>query len=103
IAGVYNAKDINSITTGPWSETSTWDCGCHPGFRDKVTIQTGDTVYVDEVGYVENLAILSGATLTMEEDFQLNVFGDWDITGETNFSNGAVAFVGETNQDISIL
>ena len=103
IAAVYEPKDINSIVDGPWSQLSTWDCNCHPTYRDNVNIHTGDEVTVDEEAFVQNLTIESGAILTMDEDFTVNIYEDWVITGETNFSAGNIAFVGEVNQDISIL
>lgn len=103
IAAPKNSLDINSVTTGNWSNPSTWDCTCIPTTLDNVTIFNGDEVFVDTDGFMTNLNVDAGATLTMDEDFTLNISGNWEITGETNFNDGTIAFVGEINQNVNIL
>lgn len=73
--GVYNIlascppkPAINSINSGNWNATSTWDCNCIPVFSDNVVIKQGHTVSVTSAMgtiYCKKLTVESGGTISL--------------------------------------
>lgn len=47
IAPRAHAATVNSVASGPWSQTATWSGGTAPSSADVVNIQSGHTVTVD--------------------------------------------------------
>ncbi len=76
---------INSITTGNWSSTSTWDCSCVPLATDNVRINDGHTVTVNvSSATVKNFSITAAGTLAQSNrEFTAtgHVIVDGTITG----------------------
>jgi hypothetical protein len=102
LAGIESvAKDIHSVQPGPWFTTSTWDCACVPSIIDTVYIDPTDNVTLDGDAGVYNLNITNTGTLTISSDFSLSIFGDMDIVGDLAATNGTIAFVGASEQNIS--
>ncbi|MEN8203132.1 MAG: hypothetical protein ABFS28_11095, partial [Bacteroidota bacterium] len=73
---------IESITSGNWSSTSTWDCGCIPLATDHVRINASHTVTLPNGGSTEvnNLTIATGGTLNPNNK-ELTIHGNFELDG----------------------
>lgn len=100
LAGIEQNLVIESVTSGPWSDPFTWDCECVPTANDEVYIMPFNDVTVDanaEVGYFD---IEPNGELTMSSDVTLSIYGDWDIIGTLDITDGTIAWVGDSDQYI---
>lgn len=98
LAGVAQVLTINSIASGNWSSTSTWDCNCVPGIADSLNIKGTHTVTLDLDASIYNITIEALGTLEVTADFNLDVHGNLDIVGDLNISDGTFSFVGNVDQ-----
>lgn len=89
---------IQSIRTGNWHSTSTWDCTCIPGQIDNVTIKSGHNVTVNLTSSITDITVEAGATLTLGASRTLNVYGNFDFGGTFTASTGTVTFAGTGTQ-----
>ncbi|MCK4920553.1 MAG: hypothetical protein KAS71_05870, partial [Bacteroidales bacterium] len=73
---------IESIATGDWSATSTWDCGCIPLSTDDVRINFGHTVTLSDGGGTEigNLIISTGGQIN-SNNTAFTIHGDLTVNG----------------------
>lgn len=78
---------IQSIATGNWSATSTWDCACVPTATDNVQINNTHNVTVDATYSVTNAGVVAGGTLTVPAAGNLTVTGGLTLIG-TYVNNG---------------
>lgn len=98
LAGLEQSLEIHSVTTGPWSDPNTWDCVCVPTSNDLVYIDPFNTVTVDVNADCAYLSVEPNATLVMNSAVNLNLYGDWDIIGSINFTDGSFSLVGSAAQ-----
>jgi len=70
---------IESVRTGRWDQTNTWDCSCVPLPAENVRINNGHTVQLWAATEITNLIIATGGalnpgnrTMTVHGDFVLN-------------------------------
>lgn len=98
LAGLFQSLVINSITSGDWSNTATWDCTCTPGPFDQVFIQPTHSVEVDVNANTLDLEIVSGGTLTMNTGNELNIGGNFNNFGTFTAGSGTVIFNGSVTQ-----
>lgn len=103
LSGILEILFIHSITDGLWSEPLTWDCTCIPNAADYVFIDPSTTVTVDIDGFVDFLTIEFGGTLVMDTDVTLDINGDWNILGLTDFTAGEISLTGLVPQTVSII
>ena len=87
---------VASVQSGPWSDASTWDCGCIPGASHDISIVAPHEVSVAESDTVraENIAIAENAVLVLPEGARMEVTSSLASAG-TMDGSGRVAFVGE--------
>ena len=74
---------IESVTSGNWSSTTTWDCGCIPLETENVRINAPHIVTLTAGGAgteVNNLIIDIGGSLD-PNDRNMTIHGDFDING----------------------
>lgn len=83
---------IQSIATGNWSATSTWDCACVPTATDNVQINNTHNVTVDATYSVTNAGVVAGGTLTVPAAGNLTVTGGLTLIG-TYVNNGGTLSV----------
>ena len=103
LSGILEILEIHSVTTGNWSEITTWDCECIPAANDHVYIDPGHAVTVDIDGYTDYLKIEFTGELIMDTDVTLDINGDWEITGTADFTDGTVSLTGDVAQNVRIL
>jgi hypothetical protein len=93
---------IESITTGNWNTSSTWNCDCIPNSFNEVSILTGHDVTVDADAFVNELYI--DGELTMDTDFNLNVFSYMEVDlGVLDLTAGKLVMAGSSDQDFDLL
>ena len=87
---------VASVQSGPWSDSSTWDCSCIPGASHDISIADGHSVLVFGTDTVraESLGISAGAILGLPEGALLEVSESFASAGEVE-GEGRVVFVGE--------
>ena len=87
---------VASVQTGPWSDVSTWDCGCIPGASHDISIVATHEVAVAESDTVraESIAVAEGAVLALPEGARMEVTTSLASAGTID-GTGQVAFVGE--------
>ena len=87
---------VASVQSGPWSDVSTWDCGCIPGASHDISVAATHAVAVVESDTVraENIAIAEDAVLVLPEGARLEVTTSLASVGNID-GTGRVAFVGE--------
>ncbi len=97
------ATIATSITSGDWSNTSTWDCTCVPASTDSVIIASGHTVTLDGNITLKNLTIKTGGTLDVDivNDYAISISGAWIDSGAFNEHQGSVIFNGTAAQSIT--
>ncbi|MEN8157589.1 MAG: hypothetical protein ABFS10_11620, partial [Bacteroidota bacterium] len=74
---------IESIASGDWTNTTTWDCGCVPIETDHVRINNPHTVTLTTGGggtEVNNLLIEVGGTLDPDSKI-MTIHGDFELNG----------------------
>ena len=103
LSGIPEILVIHSVDDGLWSDVDTWDCVCIPGENDSVYIDPATEVTVDIDGYVDFLRVEFSANLIMDTDVTLEINGDFEMAGDTEFTDGTVSFTGEVAQDITII
>ena len=106
--------EIKSITSGNWSNTSTWDCSCEPTVGNDITIEAAHNVSVSSPAVANNLTINGTLSLSELIDLQGNltnngtisstgsrifIGGDWDnSSGNYAYSTGdSITFDGTLN------
>lgn len=103
LAGILEIQFIHSITDGLWSEPTTWDCTCIPNASDFVFIDPLTTVTVDIDAFVDFFRIEFNGTLIMDTDVTLDINGDWEIVGTTDFTAGEISLTGVVPQTVTII
>ncbi len=103
LAGILEIQFIHSITDGLWSEPTTWDCTCIPNASDHVFIDPATTVTVDIDAFVDFFRIEFNGTLVMDTDVTLDINGDWEILGITDFTAGEISLTGVVPQTVTII
>lgn len=103
ISGILSILDIHSITDGPWSEETTWDCTCIPAANDRVFIDPLTEVTVDVDAFTDLLRIEFLGSLVMDTDVTLDINADFEILGETDFTNGTISLTGDVDQTVHII
>ena len=97
------AADTQSVRSGNWSDSATWDAGV-PSAADTVTISAGDTVTFDLASTrVSGVTVEDGATLTfrpdrdatLETDENVLVFGRLEMRPQAPNNDGWRNSVGE--------
>ena len=73
---------INSVATGDWTNTATWDCSCVPASTDNVRIRNTHTVSLtsNPNTTIDNLIIDAGGTLH-DNAKKMIVTGDFTVNG----------------------
>jgi hypothetical protein len=93
--------DIHSAQTGPWSATTTWDCGCVPTAFNDVYIDPTHNVTVDVNAFTNYFSIDDPtATLTMSSAVTLTIASDFDNIGTLTATNGTISMAGASAQYI---
>ncbi len=96
-------QDIFSITTGPWSNTSTWSCACIPTANDSVTIRTGDDVTVDgQTRAARTVLVQTGGSFDVINGGVFGITGDFVANGDFDVTGGAIAFSSTVDQTLSL-
>lgn len=103
LTGIPEILEIHSVVDGVWSDVDTWDCVCIPGANDLVYIDPATEVTVDIDGYVDYFSVEFTGSLIMDTDVTLDINGDFDMAGTTDFSAGTLSFTGDVGQDITII
>ena len=88
--------------TSDWHNTDNWSTGTLPDSASDVTFPSSSPNQPEisnDAGMVRNITIESGAKLTISQEQQLNVFGNWTNNGTIDTDNGLVNFTG-TSQNI---
>jgi len=94
---------IESIASGQWKNTTTWDCSCVPQWYESVRINNTHTVTTDDVKTIKNLIVSNGGTLLFtaaaEGNRILNVSGDITNNGDlTSSGTGTLRITGSNKQ-----
>ncbi len=102
-ASVAAVSQINSVSSGLWNAPGTWDCGCLPDMLDDVNILDGHDVELNLNTSLNHLDIQANASLTIstDADYTIDVYGDWNVSGEFNAGYGSVRFMGDSDQYIT--
>ncbi len=96
-------QDIISITTGLWSQPTTWNCSCVPGALDKVTIDNTHTVTLDMDASVLKLTINPTGNLTWDANQNLELTDSLKVYGTLAMgTSGQVSFMGNSAQVIDL-
>jgi hypothetical protein len=86
-----------------WNTASNWPCGSIPTSATNITIPSGATNYpvisATGKGFVNNITIASGATLTITND-TLNVFGTITSASAITATSGTIQMRGTAAQSI---
>lgn len=93
--------DIISITTGPWSNPSTWNCNCVPNNDVSATIMPTHNVTVNSASSINTLRINTTGALTFSGSSTLTIEENLIIDGTINGSGGTVLFAGTAAQTVS--
>ncbi|NQX91125.1 MAG: PKD domain-containing protein [Flavobacteriales bacterium] len=75
---------VESITSGPWHSSLTWNCNCIPDEQHDVLIAADHEVLITADASCTSLFINEDATLTVQEGDLKNLYltGDWTNDGE---------------------
>lgn len=92
------SQPIESIASGNWNSTSTWNCGCVPGQNDDATIKASHNVTLNVNSSINDLTIEATGTLTHGTSKKLSVYGNLTINGGLSHSTGTTDFVGTGTQ-----
>jgi hypothetical protein len=85
-----SAATITSTATGGnWNSTSSWIGGVVPTASDDVVIASGATVIVSANILVNNISILSGGKLTIQNNKVLTIYGNVIINTSAEFNAGS--------------
>lgn len=71
---------INTVGTGNWNATTTWDCSCIPGATDNVRIKSTHTVTLDANRSVNSVVVETGGTFA-DNAKNLTITGNFTISG----------------------
>lgn len=103
LSGIPEILEIHSVVDGVWSDVDTWDCVCIPGANDLVYIDPATEVTVDIDAYVGYFSVEFTGSLVMATDVTLDINQDFDMSGNTDISDGTLSFTGDIPQDITII
>ncbi|CAN0415171.1 unnamed protein product, partial [Discosporangium mesarthrocarpum] len=93
---------VESVQSGLWSSTSTWDCACVPESTYDVTISSGNSVSLDSSVHVKSLSIQNGATLDLSSgNYGIDMSEHLNIDGSLVERQGTVSFSGNQTSLIS--
>lgn len=101
LAGIQEILVIHSITTGLWSEITTWDCACIPSINDVVFIDPLTTVTIDVSAIANELTVESSGVLEMDTENGLTLTGNLTIIGTLTFLDGTLSLIGNGAQLIT--
>ena len=92
-------------TSTDWNTGSNWCSGYVPTSSDNVVIPSG-TPYQPHIGSTgsgacKDITIYSGATLTMDGSYTLDIYGNWINNGTFTASTSTLNFTGTTAQTIN--
>ena len=95
-------KAINSISSGDWNNSATWDCNCNPPNNAFVTINNTHTVTLTQNERANNVIIKSGGTLdASNNNYRLTLGRNLTNNGSFIPRNGEVEFNGSEEQLIN--
>jgi len=94
------AIEVSSIASGNWNQAWIWNCGCVPNDLHDVTILSGHTVEVDTDISAVDVSVEFGAGLTILNQAEVSVLGDWENLGTFEYGQSTVLFQGEADQQI---
>ena len=88
------AKTWTGAISTDWSVAGNWNPAGVPTPSDDVTLPVGATRQptLGTTGNMRDLTVQTGATLTLNGSFTINVFGDLDISGVVTLASGAPTF-----------
>lgn len=94
----YKVNDSNVSSGGDWSQTTTWNSGTVPNTAtNSVEIIGSNTVNLDQTYTIENLTVLSGASLDLNSGNGLTVSGDLSNSGTVTANSGSSLIVNGTS------
>ena len=102
LAGIEDIQEIHSVIDGDWGTLLTWDCLCIPGANDDVYIDPGTSVTLNVDGNAKYMEISSGGKLKINSDFNLSLFGEFEIIGTLEMTDGTISMDGTTAQYIEL-
>ncbi len=89
----YAVTGPRSISTGSWSNTSTWLFGAVPGSSDNIIIASGDNVSLNQAATVASLLIEASATFNASDDSKngevLTIADNGTFTNNGTFNSGS--------------
>jgi hypothetical protein len=88
-----------SVTSGNWSNATTWSPAGHPGSGDDVTINTAVTLDVN--ASIHNITINVSQSLADYSSYSLTVYGNFIDNGGWYPFNSTVTFSGSSNQHLT--
>lgn len=71
---------ITSVQSGDWGDPSTWDCNCVPDQNDKVNIDTGHTVTLQQGRLVNDIHIREDGELDNQTHL-FSAYGNYRVDG----------------------
>lgn len=84
--------------------TKTWnDATVTPGSSNNVTILNGHTIILDEDGYVKNLTIDLGGTISCNTTKNLSIYGNFTINGNASLFDGTITIKAQSTITGSII
>ncbi|MEO0404390.1 MAG: hypothetical protein AAF193_05930, partial [Bacteroidota bacterium] len=101
---VAAAPLVQSVVSGPWHSSLTWNCGCIPDANEDVQIMPGHEVLITSNAACNSLFISPDATLSIQESEEITVLslsGDWENSGMFEPNNSSVHML--SNEECSII
>jgi len=90
-------SSIQSVTSGSWSNTATWDCTCIPLDTYDIIVNTGHTVTLTNNSGARNATIKNGGTLDLSSsNFTFSVSEHLNVQGSLIPRQGTISFNGAT-------
>jgi hypothetical protein len=87
---------ITSISSGDWSDVTTWSCDCIPNDNRSVFITTGHAVTMDISPTIGGLDITDGGSLDMGSNSLTLTRRDLKVEGNLISANADLSFTSET-------
>ncbi|MCB0410362.1 MAG: hypothetical protein KDD29_09085, partial [Flavobacteriales bacterium] len=94
-------KSIQSVQSGNWNNSSTWDCNCTPGANDFVKINNLHTVTLNNNPTVSNIIIDNNGVLNLGSNRTLRIRRNLNNKGTIVPNDSRVIFQGTTKQLIN--
>lgn len=100
MAGEPVFLNIQSVQSGDWSDPASWNCGCVPDFADSAVILSSHILDLDINASIYKLSIDAGGQLNVHTNSVIDIYGDLLIVGDIDMTDGALYFLGNTNQTV---